>query len=141
MRSLAIIGILLLSGCASKGGIVTLDSPLCPGNQPDASLKAVRIEIDAVTRKAVNPKTCYVYSDTTVGWFEATGKPFDAKFKAKSPEKWGKMKWDSKPVGSHQEAEFKAKQVDAREAFEYDVTSNGVNLDPTVIIDPNKQNK
>ena len=138
MRSFAILAILLLSGCASKGGIVTLDTPLCPSARVDPPPAAVRIQIDAVSKK-VNPKTCYVVSDTEVGWFEETGKPFDAKFKTKSPEKWGKMKYDSKPVGSHQEAGFKAKNVDALETFEYDVTSNGVTLDPTVIIDPNKQ--
>ena len=138
MRSLAILAILLLSGCASKGGIVTLDTPLCPSARVDPPPTAVRIQIDA-TAKTVNPKECYVVSDTEVGWFEETGKPFDAKFKAKSPEKWGKMKYDSKPVGSHQEAGFKARKVDASETFEYEVTSNGHTLDPAVIIDPNKQ--
>ena len=138
MRSIAILGILLLSGCASKGGIVTMDSPLCPSSSADPALVAVRIRIDAVNKK-VDPKQCHVVAGTEVGWFEETGKPFDAKFKTKSPEKWGKMKWDSTPVGSHQEASFKAKKVDTTEAFEYDVTSNGITLDPTVIIDPNKQ--
>ena len=135
MRSTVLLAILLLSGCASHRTFVTLDTPLCPEQRVQPAPAAVRIQIDAVAR-TVSPKTCYVESGTEVGWFEATGKPFDAKFKLKSPEKWGQMKFGSKPVGSHQEAGFKAKKVDASESFEYDVTSQGITLDPTIIVDP-----
>ena len=71
MRSFAILAILLLSGCASKGGIVTLDTPLCPSARVDPPPAAVRIQIDAVSKK-VNPKTCYVVSDTEV-WGRPVG--------------------------------------------------------------------
>src|SRR5262245_32929131 len=113
MRTIAMLcGCLLLAGCGSKIGPLTKDTPLCPDRAPNKDLKVVRINVNPVDKR-VEPKGCYVYEGTEVGWFEETGKPFDAKFKLKSPEKWGKMKWDSNPVGSHQEAGFKAKKVDA----------------------------
>src|SRR5258706_15641237 len=106
MRSIAMLGILLLAGCASRQ-VVTLDTPLCPGDKSNKSLTAVRIEIDANAKK-VNPKECYVSAGTEVVWWEANGKAFEAQFKLKSPARWGKMHFDSKPVGSHHEASFDA---------------------------------
>jgi len=136
MRSIALLcGCLLLAGCGGIKTTLTKDTPLCPDQEGGPPMAVVRISID-VEAKTVTPKTCYVHSDTEVGWYEEKGKPFDARFKLKSPEKWGKMKYGSKPVGSHQETGFKAKDVEARESFEYDVTSQGITLDPTVIIDP-----
>ena len=132
--SIAAFGsVLLASGCAHKPA-ASASAMLCPDAPSSTRVALVKIEIDTVALKA-NPKECYVHSDTEVIWVSDKDS-FEAKFKVKSPAKDGKMNYKSKPVGVKNEADFKAKQVAARERFDYDANSKGREIDPSVIIDP-----
>ena len=107
--------------------------PLC-GEDEEAT--TVRIDIDSEA-KTVYPKECVVAPGTTVVWWEDGDAMFESSFTGGTPDSRGAKKFKSTRVGGHHEAKFKAKNVNARASFNYDVTINGETLDPTVIVDPN----
>jgi hypothetical protein len=105
-------------------------------------LTAVRIAVDA-DKGTITPKNCHVVRGTEIAWWEAKGKPFQTDFSLESPDKSGKMHFDSKPDGSHQEATLKAnkgKDKDPQQTFNYKATAGGHDIDPAIIVDPH-QNK
>ena len=106
--------------------------PLCGEDEGAAT---VRIDIDSEA-KTVYPKECNVTSGTTVVWWEDGEATFESSFPGNSPDSRGQKKFKSVKVGRHHEAKFKAKNVSARQTFNYDVTIDGETLDPSVIIDP-----
>ena len=134
LLSIAALGsVLLASGC-KRYDIATVD--LCPSARPAAS-GVVKIEMDTVNLK-VNPKECYIHSDTEVIWVSDKDS-FETNFKQKSPAHDGAMKFKSKPAGVRNEASFKAKHLkatDPPETYDYLANSKGRDMDPAVIIDP-----
>ena len=110
-------------------------APLC--GEDDAAT-TVRIDIDSEA-KTVYPKECVVAPGTTVVWWEDGDAVFETTFTGATPDARGAKKFKSAKVGNHHEAKFKAKNVSARQTFNYDATIDGETLDPAVIVDPNKQ--
>ena len=137
MRSTATLALLLIAATVSAQTLnqeaVSDQPPLC-GEDPGAT--TVRIDIDA-DAKTIYPKECTVAPGTNVVWWEDGDAVFETNFPGNSPDSSGRKKFKSAKVGNHNEAKFKAKNVNSRQTFSYDATINGEQLDPSVIVDPN----
>ena len=134
--TVTIAAIALLLAGSTYAQNVAEPPPLCGDGDDGAT--TVRIDIDSEA-KTVYPKECVVTPGTTVIWWEDGGATFETNFTGATPDSRGVKKFKSAKVGSHHEAKFKAKNVSARQTFNYDATIDGETLDPAVIVDPNKQ--
>ena len=136
-RSTVALALALLAAGCHRDSVTSAEAPLCPSAAGGPALPTVKIEMDTVAFK-VNPKDCYIHSDTEVIWVSDKDS-FETNFKVKSPAHSGELKFKSKPVGVKNEASFKAKHLnkgDPQEKFDYTANTKGREMDPSVIIDP-----
>ena len=136
MRTTVTLALLLFAACASAQNMTEQAAmeqpPLCG---EDAEAAVVRIDIDSEA-KTLYPKECAVRSGTTVVWWENGSAAFETAFSAGTPDAKGQKKFRSAKVGGHHEAKFKARNVNARQSYNYDATIDGETIDPTIIVDP-----
>lgn len=144
--SAAAIG-LALGGCASVDAVRADGVPCVAGVTTDRVYLEVAYAADGTPLPIAE---CTVRSGTTVTWRtrNGDGRAFKLGFKTGNPDDGsettdreitaarGYREFPSAAEGGRQKARIKAKPVQARTYYKYDIQANGKVLDPVIIIDP-----